>query len=57
MPNFIGEGTVGGQPIPPGVDPLPEPEVTLRINSLFFQTFFMNVMASWTASTSMSSAV
>ncbi|MGH7516488.1 MAG: di-heme oxidoredictase family protein [Gemmatimonadales bacterium] len=27
VPNFPGEGTVGGKAIPPGVDPLPEPEV------------------------------
>ncbi len=26
-PNIPDEGTVGGQPIPPGVDPLPEPEI------------------------------
>ncbi len=28
VPSFLGEGTVGGQAIPPGVDPLPEPEVS-----------------------------
>lgn len=27
VPNIPDEGTVGGQPIPPGVDPLPEPEL------------------------------
>lgn len=27
VPNVPNEGTVGGQPIPPGVDPLPEPEL------------------------------
>jgi CxxC motif-containing protein (DUF1111 family) len=31
VPNFLGEGTVGGQPIPPGVDPLPEPEVSAEL--------------------------
>lgn len=31
VPNFIGEGTVGGQPIPPGVDPVPEPEVSAEL--------------------------
>ncbi len=28
VPNFLSEGSVGGQPIPPDVDPLPEPEVS-----------------------------
>jgi CxxC motif-containing protein (DUF1111 family) len=28
VPNFLSEGTVGGQAIPPEVDPLPEPEVS-----------------------------
>jgi len=27
VPNVPDEGTVGGQPLPPGVDPLPEPEL------------------------------
>jgi CxxC motif-containing protein (DUF1111 family) len=31
VPNFLGEGTVGGQPMPPGVDPLPEPEVSAEL--------------------------
>ncbi len=31
VPNFLGEGTVGGQAIPPGVDPLPEPEVSAEM--------------------------
>jgi len=34
VPNFLGEGTVGGQPIPPGVDPLPEPEVSAELVAL-----------------------
>jgi len=29
-PEFPDEGTVGGRPIPPGVDPLPEPEIDSR---------------------------
>ena len=29
-PGFPEEGTVGGRPIPPGVDPLPEPEIDSR---------------------------
>ncbi len=29
-PEFPDEGTVGGTPIPPGVDPLPEPEIDSR---------------------------
>jgi CxxC motif-containing protein (DUF1111 family) len=28
VPNFLSEGTVGGMAMPPGVDPLPEPEVS-----------------------------
>jgi CxxC motif-containing protein (DUF1111 family) len=28
VPSFGTEGTVGGRPLPPGVDPLPEPEVS-----------------------------
>ena len=31
VPNFITEGTVGGQPIPPDVDPSPEPEVSAEL--------------------------
>lgn len=31
VPNFLEEGTVGGQPIPAGVDPLPEPEVSTEL--------------------------
>jgi CxxC motif-containing protein (DUF1111 family) len=31
VPNFLGEGTVGGQPMPPDVDPLPEPEVSAEL--------------------------
>jgi CxxC motif-containing protein (DUF1111 family) len=31
VPNFLSEGTVGGQPMPPGVDPLPEPEVSAEL--------------------------
>jgi CxxC motif-containing protein (DUF1111 family) len=31
VPNFLGEGTIGGQPIPPDVDPLPEPEVSAEL--------------------------
>ena len=31
VPNFITEGTVGGQPIPAGVDPVPEPEVSAEL--------------------------
>jgi CxxC motif-containing protein (DUF1111 family) len=33
-PEFPDEGTVGGQPIPPGVDPVPEPEIDSRSLSL-----------------------
>ncbi len=31
VPNFPGEGSVGGQPMPPDVDPLPEPEVSAEL--------------------------
>lgn len=31
VPNFLTEGTVGGQPIPAGVDPVPEPEVSAEL--------------------------
>jgi CxxC motif-containing protein (DUF1111 family) len=31
VPNFLREGTVGGQPMPPDVDPLPEPEVSAEL--------------------------
>jgi CxxC motif-containing protein (DUF1111 family) len=31
VPSFLTEGTVGGKPIPPGVDPLPEPEVSAEL--------------------------
>jgi CxxC motif-containing protein (DUF1111 family) len=31
VPNFLGEGSVGGQPMPPDVDPLPEPEVSAEL--------------------------
>ncbi len=31
VPNFLGEGSVGGQPMPPNVDPLPEPEVSAEL--------------------------
>lgn len=31
VPNFLNEGTVGGQPIPAGVDPLPEPELSAEL--------------------------
>jgi CxxC motif-containing protein (DUF1111 family) len=31
VPSFLDEGTVGGQAIPPGVDPVPEPEVSAEL--------------------------
>jgi CxxC motif-containing protein (DUF1111 family) len=31
VPNFLSEGSAGGQPIPPDVDPLPEPEVSAEL--------------------------
>jgi CxxC motif-containing protein (DUF1111 family) len=31
VPNFLTEGTVGGQPMPAGVDPVPEPEVSAEL--------------------------
>ena len=31
VPNFLTEGTIGGQPIPAGVDPRPEPEVSAEL--------------------------
>ena len=34
VPAFLTEGTVGGQPIPPGVDPVPEPEVSADLVAL-----------------------
>ncbi|MGH7562374.1 MAG: di-heme oxidoredictase family protein [Gemmatimonadales bacterium] len=34
VPNILGEGTVGGLPIPPGVDPTPEPEVSAELLAL-----------------------
>lgn len=34
VPNILREGTVGGQPIPTGVDPVPEPEVSAELVAL-----------------------
>ncbi len=34
VPNILIEGTVGGQPIPAGVDPSPEPEVSAELVAL-----------------------
>ena len=31
VPKFPGEGTVGGQPMPQGVDPLPDPELSAEL--------------------------
>jgi len=33
-PNILKEGTIGGQPIPAGVDPVPEPEVSAELVAL-----------------------
>jgi len=42
-PEFPDEGTVGGRPIPPGVDPLPEPEIDSR--SLALVIDFVRLLA------------